>query len=148
MEKVLTAKVVEDILEERFPASTHFQKCSFITPKGKYLIVQQEHYEAFRWLVIEQLVQCIPDAEQVLYELGYIRYSYIGYVTLPLIEPTAAQYKALEFCLYELNTFRDTISIQVANNPRYYEEVDLTDNITKVMKHIKSYYKKGVLKNV
>lgn len=146
MEKTLSAKVIEEILEQRFPISDNFQVCSFITPKGKFLVTQREHYEAFKWLVTEQLVQCIPDAEELLNELGYIRYSYIGYVTLSDKEPTSKQYKALELTLFEMQRYRRVISLQLANNPKFYLDVDLEDNIDKIILAIKRYYKTGNLK--
>lgn len=145
MEKFISESVVEEILEERFPVSPYFQKCSFITPKGKFLVIQQEHYEAFKWLVTEQLVQCIPDAEELMNELGYIRYSYIGYITLSDKEPTDKQYKMLEYLLYEIQSYKTTISLQLANNPKFYLDVDLEDNVDNIMNSIKRYYNRGEL---
>lgn len=145
MEKTISAHVIEEILEQRFPVSNYFQKCSFITPQGKFLVIQQEHYEAFKWLVTEQLVQCIPDAEELMNELGYIRYSYIGYITLSDKEPTKKQYEALEYLLYEIQRYRRVISLQLANNPKFYLDVDLENNVKSVMNTIKQYYKKGDL---
>jgi len=146
MEKTLTPKVIEEILEIRFPITDRFQSCSFINPKGKFLCLSREHYEAFKWLVTEQLVQCIPDAEELLNELGYIRYSYIGYVTLSDKEPTKSQYEALEYALYEIQKYRKIISLQLANNPKFYLDVDLEENVDNIIKMIKRYYKKGELK--
>lgn len=146
MEQILNEKIVEEILEARFPTSDRFQKCSFINPKGKFLVLSMEHYEAFKWLVTEQLVQCIPDAEELLNELGYIRFSYIGYVTLSDKEPTKLQYQALEYALLEIQKYRRIISLQLANKPKFYLDVDLENNVDKVIKAIKGYYKKGVLK--
>ena len=145
MEKTFTPQVIEDILRERFPISKRFQLCSFITPNGEFL-VQQEHYEAFKWLVTEQLVQCIPDAEELLNELGYIRYSYIGYLTLSDKEPTKEQYEAIEYALLEIQKYRRIISLQIANNPKFYLDVDLENNVENVVKKIKNYYKGGELK--
>ena len=146
MEKVITPKVIEEILSVRFPTTDRFVNCSFINPKGKFLCLDREHYEAFKWLVTEQLVQCIPDAEELLNELGYIRYSYIGYVTLSDKEPTKEQYKALEYALLEIQQYRRIISLQLANNPKFYLDVDLEDNVENIIKMIKRYYKKGELK--
>lgn len=146
MEKTLTLKVLEEILDVRFPTSSHFQKCSFIDRKGNFLVLDREHYEVFKWLVTEQLVQCIPDAEELLNELGYIRYSYIGYVTLPDKEPTKAQYDALEYCLLEIKQYRRVVSLQLANNPKFYLDIDLEDDIKHIMGIIKAYYQKGELK--
>lgn len=148
MEKTLTPKVIEDILKERFPITDRFQRCSFITPSGQFLAIQQEHYEAFKWLVTEQLVQCIPDAEQLLNELGYIRYSYIGYLTLSDIEPTKEQYQAIEYTLLEMQKYKTVVSLQIANNPKFYLDVDLENNLEHIMKMIKNYYKRGKLKYV
>ena len=146
MEKTLTPKVIEEVLDIRFPTTDRFQPCSFINPKGKFLVLRQEHYEAFKWLVTEQLVQCIPDAEELLNELGYIRFSYIGYVTLSDKEPTKSQYEALEYALYEIQKYRRIISLQIANNPKFYLDVDLEDNVDNIITAIKRYYKKGELK--
>ena len=145
MEKTITADVVQEILKERFPVSPFFQKCSFITPDGNFLVIQQEHYEAYKWLLTEQLVQCIPDAEQLLNELGYIRYSYIGYITLSDKKPTQLQYKALEHLLYEIQKYRCVISLQLANNPKFYLDVDLQNNVDNIIKSIKKYYSRGEL---
>lgn len=145
MEKNISSQVVQEILEERFPVSSFFQKCSFVTPNGKFFVIQQEHYEAFKWLVTEQLVQCIPDAEELLNELGYIRYSYIGYITLSDKEPTQKQYKALEHLLYEIQKYRRIISLQLANNPKFYLDVDLEDNVDNIINIIKRYYSRGEL---
>ena len=145
MEQILNGKIIEEILEVRFPTSDKFQKCSFINPEGKFLVLSMEHYEAFKWLVTEQLVQCIPDAEELLNELGYIRYSYIGYLTLSDKEPTEEQYKTLEYTLFEMQKYRSVISLQIANKPKFYLDVDLEDNIDNIMKVIKRYYKRGKL---
>ena len=145
MEQILNGKIVEEILEARFPTSDKFQKCSFINPEGKFLVLSMEHYEAFKWLVTEQLVQCIPDAEELLNELGYIRYSYIGYLTLSDKEPTEEQYKTLEYTLFEMQKYRRVISLQIANKPKFYLDVDLEDNIDNIIKAIKRYYKRGKL---
>lgn len=145
MEQILNEKIVEEILEARFPTSDKFQKCSFINPAGKFLVLNMEHYEAFKWLVTEQLVQCIPDAEELLNELGYIRYSYIGYLTLSDKAPTEEQYKTLEYTLFEMQKYRRVISLQIANKPKFYLDVDLEDNIDNIIKAIKRYYKRGKL---
>ena len=146
MEKTLTIEVIEEVLSIRFPTTIQFQVCSFIDPHGKFLCVDREHYEVSKWLVTEQLVQCIPDAEELLNDLGYIRYSYIGYVTLSDKEPTEEQYKSLEYALHEIQKYRRVISLQLANNPKFYLDVDLENNIDKIMLSIKRYYKQGELK--
>lgn len=147
MEKTLTLKVLEEILDVRFPTSNEFQKCSFIDRKGNFLVLDREHYEVFKWLVVEQLVQCIPDAEQLLNELGYVRYSYIGYVTLPEKELTKAQYDALEYCLLEIKKYRRVISFQLANNPKFYLDIDLEIyDLKEITEAIKKYYEIGELK--
>lgn len=147
MEKTFTPEVIEDVLKERFPITERFQKCSFITPDGKFLAIQQDHYEAFKWLLNEQLVQCIPDAEELLNELGYIRFSYIGYLTLSSKEPTKEQYEAIEYALLEIRRYRSIISLQLANNPKFYLDIDLDGDFKPIMQIIKRYYKKGVLKS-
>lgn len=146
MEKTLSPEIIEEVLDARFPITDRFQPCSFINPKGKFLVLDREHYEAFKWLVVEQLVQCIPDAEELLNELGYIRFSYIGYITLSDKEPTKAQYQALEYTLLEIQKYRRVISLQIANQPKFYLDVDLENNVDKVIKAIKAYYKKGELR--
>ena len=145
MEKTLTAEAIKDVIEQRFPITIKFKPCSFITPDGKFLVLN-EHYEVFKWLVVEQLVPCIPDAEELLNELGYIRFSYIGYLTLSDKEPTEEQYKAIEYALLEIQKYRRIISLQIANNPKFYLDVDLENNVETIVKKIKNYYKKGELK--
>lgn len=145
MEQILKPEIIEEVLGARFPKSDIFQLCSFISPDGKYVCLDREHYEAFKWLVTEQLVQCIPDAEELLNELGYIRYSYIGYLTLSDKEPTEEQYKTLEHTLFEMQKYRRVISLQIANKPKFYLDVDLEDNIDNIIKAIKRYYKRGKL---
>lgn len=144
MDKQFNDRVVEDILTMRLPSTEEFQKCSFILPNGKYLQMY-EHYEAFKFLVVEQLVQCIPDAEQLLSDLGYIRYSWIGYVTLPTKEPNKEQYQSLEVALVNISKFKDDICIQVQNKPNVYQDYPLSD-IPYIIKRIKTYYAKGKLK--
>lgn len=148
MERVLSAEVIKDVLTQRFPSTCEFQYSSFITPEGKFIKLHFDHYDVYRWLVVEQFVQCIPDAESLLNELGYIQYSYVGYITLPFIEPTAAQYKTLPYCLKELRKYRSTVSIQVANNSRYYSIIDLSEDTQAIVDLIKTYYKEGELINV
>ena len=63
MDKVLKNEVVEEILSVRLPITKEYQKCSFILPDGKFIKLF-EHYEAYRFLVIQGLVACVPDAEQ------------------------------------------------------------------------------------
>lgn len=142
MEQVISSKVVEDILSLRCPITNEFQKCSFITPQGKFIKIF-EHYEIYKFLVVEQLVQCIPDAEALLNDLGYIRYSWIGYVTLPTKAPTNKQYKALELALINISKDRDKISIQLANEPKFYADYDLHD-IPYIIERIKLYYNTGL----
>ena len=69
MKKVLDNKAVEDVLNLRLPTVEEFQKCSFILPSGKFLKLE-EHYEAFKFLVVEGLSPSIPDAELLLAQLG------------------------------------------------------------------------------
>ena len=139
MEKTISNQVVEDILSIRLPITDEFQKCSFITPNGKFIKLF-EHHEAYKFLVVEQLVQCIPDAEALLNDLGYVRYSWIGYVTLPEKELTPAQYESLELALINISKDRNKISIQIANNPKFYIDYDL-DDIPYIMNKIKKFYK-------
>ena len=87
MDRVLNNEIVEELLNLRLPKTKQFQKCSFILPDGSFYEMY-EHYEAYKFLVVEQLVACIPDAEQLLSDLGYIRFSWIGYLTLPDKVPT------------------------------------------------------------
>ena len=147
MEKILTREIVEDVLLSGINPVKNFVNCSFITTDGKFLPIS-EHYEVYKYLVVQQLVQCIPDAEHLIDELGYIRYSYIGYVTLAPVEPTKEQYKTLEYVLYELQHFRRIVSIQVATEPSFYVDVDLEDNIENIMNKIKKYYKTKKLKTL
>lgn len=146
MEKILTKEAIEDVLKVRFPTTERFQACSFINQEGNFLVLDREHYEVYKWLVTEQLVQCIPDAEELLNELGYIRFSYIGYITLSDVEPTDEQYKALEYTLMEIQKYRRIISLQLANKPKFYLDVDIENNIDNIISMIKRYYKRGELK--
>lgn len=142
MEKILSDKVVEDILSERLTITKDFVNCSFILPNGKFLKIF-EHYEVYKFLVVEQLVPCIPDAEQLLNDLGYIRYSWIGYLTLPTEKPTEEQFKSLELVLINISKYRDKISLQLHNQPKFYSDYDL-DDIPYILKKIKMYYNKGI----
>lgn len=144
MDKVLTDTVVEDILSVRLPTTKKFQKCSFILPDGKFLEMF-EHYEAYKFLVVEGLVPCIPDAEQLLSDLGFVRYSWIGYVTIPDKPLTTEQYKSLELALMYISKYRDKISVQVHSQPRFYVNYDLSD-IKSIIGKIKRYYNSGKLK--
>lgn len=141
MDKTFTDELVDEILSIRLPLTTEFQKCSFITPTGKYFIMD-EHYEAFKFLVVEGLAPCIPDAELLLSDLGYVRFSWIGYLTLPNKELTSDQYKTLETTLMEIARLRDEICIQIFNNPRFYLNVSLED-IPNIIRKIKMFYKYG-----
>lgn len=143
MEKVLTNEIVEEILTLRLPSTDEYQKCSFILPTGKYLEMF-EHYEAYKFLVVEGLVPCIPDAEQLLSDLGYIRYSWIGYITLPDKPPTSAQYSSLEMVLIQISALRDSISVQLHSSPKVFLNYDLND-IPNIIRKIKLYYKMGDL---
>lgn len=144
MEKLLNNNVVEETLALRLPITKEIQRCSFILPDGKF-IKMTEHYEAFKFLVIEQLVQCIPDAEQLLSELGYLRYSDIGYFTLPEKELTKEQYESFEDMLNYISRYKDSISGQIANDPKFYVDYDLSD-IPHIIERVKLYYNmKGTL---
>lgn len=143
MDKVLTNEIVEEILSIRLPLTTEFQKCSFILPDGKYLKMF-EHYEAYRFLVVEELTPCIPDAEQLLSELGYIRYSWVGYLTLPDKPLSLEQYRSLETVLINISKLRDSISIQIQSNPKFYMNFNL-DDIPNIIRKIKLYYTSGEL---
>lgn len=143
MDKVLTNQAVEEILSMRLPITNQYQKCSFILPDGKYLKMF-EHYEAYKFLVVEGLVPCIPDAEQLLSDLGYVRYSWIGYVTLPDKKLTAAQYKALEYVLIQISKLRSSISVQIHSQPKFYMNFEL-DDIPNIIDKIKLYYTTGKL---
>lgn len=143
MDKILTNEVVEEVINLRLPITTEFQKCSFILPNGKYLKMF-EHYEAYRFLVIEELVQCIPDAEQLLSDLGWVRYSWVGYATLPDKKLSSDQYKTLEEVLININKYRDSICIQIQNQPKFYINYNL-DDIPNIIRKIKLFYKLGKL---
>lgn len=141
MEKVLTNSAVEEILNFRLPITSEFQNCSFILPSGKYLKMY-EHHEAYQFLVAEGFVLCIPDAEQLLSDLGYVRYSWVGYLTLPDKELTKEQYKSLEYVLINISKFRDKISIQVQSEPKFYINYPL-DDINHILDKIKEFYAFG-----
>lgn len=143
MEKVLSNHAVEEVLKLRLPVTSDFQKCSFILPSGKFLKMF-EHYEAYKFLVVERLVPCMPDAEQLLSELGYVRYSWVGYMTLPDKQLTKAQYKALELVLVNIARFRDEISVQLQANPKLYINYSL-DDIPNIIRKIQYYYTSGDL---
>lgn len=141
MEKILSDSAVEDKLALRLPAITAWQKCSFILPNGKFYKMF-EHHEAYSFLLAEQLVPCYPDAEQLLSDLGYIRYSWVGYLTLADKEPTDEQYKSLVITLSNISKFRDKISIQVQCEPRFYINYPL-DDIDHIINKIKEFYAFG-----
>ena len=143
MQRILNDEIVEEILSMRLPITNNFQKCSYILPNGKFLEMQ-DHYEAHRFLVTQDLVASPPDAEQLLSDLGYIRYSYIGYLTLANKKPTKEQYNTLELVLINIAQYRDEISIQIQDQPRFYLNMAL-DDIPHIIKRIKYYYKTGTM---
>ena len=143
MDKVLKNEVVEEILSVRLPITKEYQKCSFILPDGKFIKLF-EHYEAYRFLVIQGLVACVPDAEQLLSDLGYVRYSWVGYLTLPDKKLTAEQYKSLELVLIHISKLKDTISVQIQSQPKFYLNFDLSDT-PNIIDKIKLYYATGNL---
>ena len=93
---------------------------------------------------MEELVPCIPDAELLLSQLGWVRYSYVGYLTLPFKNLTKEQYNALETVLTNISVYRDDISIQLQDNPRFYQNFNL-DDIPYIIDRIKLYYTNGQL---
>lgn len=146
MENILTNAAVEDVLNLRLPKTKEFQKCSFILPDGSFYKMY-EHYEAYNFLTVEQLVPCKPDAEQLLSDLGYIRYSWVGYLVLNDKAPTSEQYKSLELALIEIARLRgydNNISVQLFSQPRFYMNFPLND-IPNIIRKIKLYYKTGNL---
>lgn len=143
MEKIFNDSLIEEMLSIRLPISNNFEKCSFILPNGKYLKMY-EHYEAYKFLVVEGLSQCIPDAEQLLSDLGYIRYSWIGYLTLPDKKINSTQYKSLENVLINISKYRDSISIQIHSKPKFYMNFELND-VPNIIRKIKRYYATGNL---
>ena len=143
MEQTLNNNVIQEILKVRLPETKEFQKCSFILPNGKFYIME-EHYEAYKFLVVEELVSCIPDAEQLLSDLGFIRYSWIGYLTLPDKGINSDQYESLEIVLMNISKYRDKISIQIQSQPKFYIDFDL-DDIPYIIDRVKLYYTNGKL---
>ena len=143
MDNVLSSKVVDEILDLRLEATKNYQKCSFIRPDGKFLVMT-EHYEAYKFLVVEGLVSCVPDAECLLSELGYIRFSWVGYMTLPYKKLTELQYKSIELALMNISETRYEISIQLQENPRDYMNYSL-ENIPYIIERIKFYYSSNKL---
>ena len=143
MDKVLNNDTIEEILGIKIALTDIYQPCSFITPEGKFLNIK-EHYEIYRFLVMEELVPCIPDAELLLSQLGWVRYSYVGYLTLPFKNLTKEQYNALETVLTNISVYRDDISIQLQDNPRFYQNFNL-DDIPYIIDRIKLYYTNGQL---
>lgn len=143
MEKVLDDKLVEEILTMRLPSTKTYQKCSYILPNGKFLKMV-EHYEALKFLVVEGLVPCIPDADYLLDRLGYLRFSWIGYINLPTKPLTDAQYKSLEIALINIAQKRYSISVQLNEDPKVYVDYDLSD-IPHIVDRVKLYYNIGKL---
>ena len=143
MDKVLSDKVVEEILSVRLPLTKTYQKCSYILPDGRFMKMY-EHHEAHKFLVAEELCPCIPDAEHLLSDLGYLRYSWIGYMTLPDKQLTSAQYKSLELALMNIAKSREHISVQVHSQPRVYVNYPL-DDIPYILERVKYFYKTGNL---
>lgn len=144
MERLISNSVIEEIISSWLSISDDYQKCSFIMPDGRF-VVMQDHYEVYRALVVNrQYVQCIPDAEQLLSELGYVRYSYIGYLTLPDKKLNKSQYDSLEKVLVEMARTRDEVSVQIHNQPKFFLNFDLSD-IPNIIKKIKLYYSTGNL---
>lgn len=143
MQRILNDEIVEEILSIRLPLTKEFQKCSYILPDGLFLEMQ-DHYEAHKFLVTEDLVSSPPDAEQLLSDLGYIRYSFIGYLTLANKKPTKEQYKSLEWVLMNIAKYRDEISLQIQDKPKFYTNMPLSD-IPYIISRIKYYYKTGIL---
>ncbi len=143
MDKVLTNEVIEEVLNSKLPRTSQIQKCSFILPDGKFFKIN-EHYDAYKYLVLDDLVSCIPDAEQLLGELGYIQYSWVGFITLTDKVPTQEQYKSLNLVLKEISKYRDVISIQIQSRPKFYVNFEL-NNIPYIIEKIKYYYNYGEL---
>lgn len=143
MQRILNDEVIEEVLSLRLPLTDDFQKCSYILPDGKFLEMQ-DHYEAHKFLVAEDYVACPSDAEVLLSDLGYIRYSFVGYVTLANKKPTKEQYKSLEMALIRIKDYRDEISIQIQNQPKFFINMSL-DDIPYIIKRIKHYYTTGTL---
>ena len=143
MDKVLNNETIEEVLGIKVALTDEYQKCSFITPEGKFLKIN-EHYEIYRFLVIEELVPCIPDAELLLSQLAWLRFSFVGYVTLPFKALNKKQYDALEIVLMHMAQYRDDVSIQIQDNPRFYLNFNL-DDIPYIIERIKLYYNNGQL---
>lgn len=143
MDKVINDNVVEELLSERLPITTVYQKCSFILPSGKFYKMF-EHYEAYQYLVATRLSPCIPDAEQLLSDLGWVRYSWVGYLTLPDKKLTKDQYNSLELVLANISKTKSEISVQIQSQPKVYVNYPL-DDIPNIIKKIKLYYRKGEL---
>lgn len=147
MDKVLSNEVVADVLSMRLKLTKVWQKCSFILPDGRFVKLI-DHNDAFKFLVAEGLCPCVPDAEILLSDLGYVRYSYMGYITLPEKPLTLEQYKSLEITLMNLEKYcltKDAVSVQLQNQPRVYVNYPL-DDIPYIIERIKYYYKTGKLR--
>lgn len=144
MDRVLSNNALDEIITSGITKTPEYQKCSYITPDGQFLKIF-EHYEVIKWLVQGRMViSCNPDAEQLLSDLGYIRYSWVGYVTLADKKPNKEQYKALELALINIAKTLDVISIQIHSQPKLYLNYNLND-IPNIIKKIKLYYSTGKL---
>lgn len=143
MDRVLSDSVVEEVLSARFPLTKNYQKCSYILPDGKFMRMY-EHHEAHQFLVVEELCPCIPDAEHLLSDLGYLRYSWVGYMTLPDKPLTSSQYKSLELVLLNIAKIKEQISVQIHSQPRVYVNYPL-DDIPYIIDRVKYFYKTGNL---
>lgn len=144
MEKIFNNKLLDEVISLGINKTRDYQRCSFITPDGKFLKIY-EHYEIIRWIVqVKQLVTCDSDAELLLSDLGYIKYSFIGFLTLANKEPTLEQYNAMRVVLKNISKTRDEISIQIFGYSRFYANFKL-DNVDYIIEKIKDYYKTGQL---
>ncbi len=139
MERNFKLDVIDSILKEKLLLSDELVRCSYLTPDGKYLNIQ-DHYEVHRYLVLEGISQCPSDAEQLLSDLGFIRFSWIGYITLATKEPTNEQLTQLCLIIDYISKHRDELSLQIQAMPQYYEMFD-TKDMEGILKSIKNHYK-------
>lgn len=135
MERVLSDSIIEELLESKLQTTTEYRRCSYILPNGKILDIV-DHNDVQKLLMAMNLADCSSFADWLLLDLGYLKYSWIGEITLPSRGATKEQLCMLPKILVNIRTYRNEITIYIQDKPNINFKVSL-ENIDDILVLIK-----------
>lgn len=135
MERVLNDSIIQELIESKLQTTTEYRRCSYISREGKILDII-EHRDVQKLLMAMNLADCSSFADWLLLDLGYLKYSWIGEITLPSRGVTKEQLCILPKILVNIKKYRDEIIIYTQDKPNINFTMPL-DNIDDILVLIK-----------